>query len=86
MTVKVTTATAETALTVSSAKDTGVPEDCNENGVPRSRIAELAVGDEILIGPDFYATITVVHDGKFDIVNEHGRPMRINPAAIWALP
>lgn len=61
-------------------------EDCNENGVPRSRIAELAVGDEILIGPDFYATITVVHDGKFDIVNEHGRLMRINPAAIWALP
>jgi len=61
-------------------------EDCNENGVPRSRIAELAVDDEILIGPDFYATITAVHDGKFDIVNEYGRLMRINPAAIWAIP
>jgi hypothetical protein len=84
--VRAMTVTAATAPTVSRAKGIGVSEDLNENGVPRSRIAELAVGDEILIGPDFYATITVVHDGKFDIVNEHGRSMRINPAAIWALP
>jgi preprotein translocase subunit YajC len=61
-------------------------EEFNRNGVPRSRIAELAVGDEILIGPDFHATILAVRDGKFDIETEYGRLMRITAAAIEAIP
>lgn len=85
-TVKVTTGTAATAPTALRAKGIGVSEEVNMHGVPRSRIAELTVGDEILIGPDFHATILAVRDGKFDIETEYGRLIRITASAIEALP
>lgn len=60
--------------------------DLNANGVPLSRIADLAVGDEVLIGPDFYAEITAVEERTFTVCTEYGGVMRISPDAITSVP
>lgn len=59
--------------------------ELNPAGVPYSRIAQLAAGDEILIGPDFYAEITAVEAHTFVVRTEYGSVMRISPAAIHAI-
>ena len=60
--------------------------DSNTYGVPLTRIAALAVGDEVLIGPDFYATITEVRDRGFEIETEYGDVMRVSADAIESIP
>lgn len=60
--------------------------ETNTYGVSLSRIAELSVGDEILIGPDFYATITEVRDRGFEIQTEYGAVMRVSADAIESIP
>ena len=58
----------------------------NPSGVPLSRIAQLSVDDEVLIGPDFYATIESVEDNSLVVRTEYGAVMRITAAAIQAIP
>ena len=60
--------------------------DLNPSGIPLSRIAQLSAGDEVLIGPDFYATITAAQENSFVVRTEYGSVMRITAAAIQALP
>ncbi len=55
-------------------------------GVPLARIAELSAGDEILIGPDFYATITEVRERGFEIETEYCAVMRVSADAIESIP
>lgn len=59
--------------------------ELNPSGVPYSRIAQLRVGDEILIGSDFYAEITTIEASTFVVRTEYGAVMRISPDAIHAL-
>ena len=58
----------------------------NPSGVPLSRIAQLSVDDEVLIRPDFYATIESVEDNSLVVRTEYGAVMRITAAAIQAIP
>mgnify|MGYP000983347354 CR=1 FL=1 len=60
--------------------------DRSPSGIPLSRIAQLTAGDDVLIGPDFYATITSVEQNSFVVRTEYGAVMRITAAAIHALP
>lgn len=60
--------------------------DTNQHGIPLSRIDELAAGDEILIGPDFYAEILAVRDGGYlEICTEYGDAMRVHVDAVEAI-
>lgn len=58
----------------------------NPAGVAYSRIGQLEVGDEVLLGPDFYAEIEMVEATSFIVRTEYGRILRITPDAITAIP
>ena len=60
--------------------------EANPHGVPLARIAALGVGDEVLIGPDFYATIVEVKSNGFVVCTEYGSAMGVTAAAIEAIP